>query len=46
MNPKEAGAARGAQTYLEKQAVPLVLGVDGAEPVLVLLMSIWYPVSV
>lgn len=36
MNPKEAGAARGAQTYLEKQAVPLVLGVDGAEPVLVL----------
>lgn len=30
------GAARGAQTYLKKQAVPLVLGVNGGESVLVL----------
>lgn len=34
--PKGAGAAGGAQTYLEKETVPLVLSVDGAEPVLVL----------
>lgn len=34
--PTEASAARGVRTYLKKQAVPLVLSINGGEPVLVL----------
>lgn len=35
-NHEPKGAAMGAQTYLKEQAVPLVLGIDGGEAILVL----------